>query len=1038
MRWYGVKEEKQVVRRLIIGIVALILFLGCIGWLLFSFHSSSPHPSKVAKADKIHVAIVNEDSGSYYQRKVYHLGNDYLSQLKDTKNYDYVVVPRGVAENGIRKDDYQLVVYIPDNFSNKVMEINNPNPNKLDIQYKINASNEATKHQCEKIASSMIRDLNSRLTDVYTVGVMGNLYNAQNQVNDIYKRQGQLANQYKLHLADPIASYSESFPDLNQQTKTLNQSNQDVQKEISGTTLDGYTNSLDQIKTMNQSVSDLIKKQSETNHNQAEIVSQLLKVDQQMFDEETTQFLNAMDQQNQDIQQMITQQGETVYPSLKEDFLQYSQQYEDKVKQLNQQMDKNQKESQSRTQQLLADIRREYGTDKLTLGDVLKKQNSELFDDLQKQSRDVSSLQRLVNELPFTSLPENVPFSEETKKSIQGSLDQLDESLGSLNITFDGNEEEMAEYNHLQEEIKKLSDDLEKEQTKEIVISEMKQMKGAVFTVQLPKNFQLDLSQTDDLKIDKLSEDRYQIELLKDVSQLTLPVTYHLKDLNDQSSTIQVIYRSAIKPSHEKPGGESSSSSDYSSTSSTSQTSTSSSEAESQPTEMTVHIDIAPHFDHWNDFIKKREAVSKIEGEFVERYSQAEQLAGECLKAQENNAIPAVLSVDLDQSLCKLISKIENDNQNKEANLQTSLNQERDQIQQSKKDYVEKIDTNLKEMASLNKDIHSQMETLKKLQAKMGKLQKEVPTDTDSEDHTDELKSVSEDMTTLGNDVQSSRDQTNDNMTQFDEIHQQFSELDHTIQEVEKGNKGLKTQSGDLQKEFQTELSKSGNFSQSFVKVLNTAYKNGVPNEQLMAFISNPLKGKSDEIINEKTQSYDLTAWILVLSILSWFVAYIVQSIHYPKSYFSHLRTQRSEQMFKLLIQSLLAIVIGCGLAYLSQSQFPLEHSQRLWWYMSFVIIAWLMVLANYNLMHYLSLIGTGISLGLTLIYLMNAYKLIHLSSINLLAVFNQVLLDVLLNQADFFLSLLMVGVISILLILLPILIPGKRMTLKKVKDKES
>ena len=56
------------------------------------------------------------------------------------------------------------------------------------------------------------------------------------------------------------------------------------------------------------------------------------------------------------------------------------------------------------------------------------------------------------------------------------------------------------------------------------------------------------------------------------------------------------------------------------------------------------------------------------------------------------------------------------------------------------------------------------------------------------------------------------------------------------------------------------------------------------------------------------------------------------------------------------------------------------------------------------------------------MIYLLNAYRVIHFSSINVLAIFNHVLLDVLLNQATFFLSLLMIGVLCILFILVPIL----------------
>ena len=993
------------------------------------------------KADKIHVAIVNEDSGSYYQKKIYHLGNDYLSQLKDTKHYDYVVVPRGVAENGIQKDEYQLVIYIPNNFSNKVMEINNPDPQKLEIQYKMNASNEATKHQCEKIASSMIRDLNRRLTDIYTVGVMGNLYNAQNQVNAIYHRQGQLVNQYQHHLSDPIASYSESFPDLNQQANTINQSNQEMQKGISNATLESCTDSMDQITKMNQTLSDIIKKQSETNHNQAEIVSQLLMVDQKMFDNETTQFLNTMGEQNQSIQQEITQQGDTVYPALKEDFIQYSQQYEDKVNQLNQQLDKDQADSKAKTQQLMTSIRQEYGTETLTLGDVLKKQNPKLFNQLQKQARDVSCLQRLLDELPFTRLPENSLLSEEIKKDIQTSLDQLNQSLDKLKktgliMTFHGNKDETSDYDKLQNEMKHMSDDMDKEQTKEIIISNMKQMKGSKWNVQLPENFQLNLSNHHNIKVTSQSNHHYQIELLDNISQLKLPITYHLKDLNNTSAVIKVSYCSSENKMTKQPIRESSDEHDAhlaNTDSSSASSPTAESNQQRDPAEMTFQIDISPYFDHWMDFIKEREAMSQIEGKWQERYSQAAQLAGECVESQKKNVVSTVLSVDLDQPLSQLMTQIEQDHLKKETDLQKELNQESDQIQKSKENYTDKLEANLKKMASLNQDIHSQMETLKKLQSKMNQLQKEVPTNTRSEDYTSELKSVSESMTSLGEAVQSSRQQTNDHMKQFDHIHQQFSELDHTIQEVEKGNKGLKTQSSDLQKEFQTELAKSGDFSQSFVKVLNTAYKNGVPNEQLMAFISNPLKGKSNEIINEKTQSYDLTIWVLIVAILSWFVAYVVQSIHYPSSYFSYLKTQRSEQIMKLLIQSILAVVIGCGVAYLSQSHFPLEHSQRLWWFISLGMISWLMILANYNLIHYFSFMGTGISLSCIMIYLMNAYKVIHFNSINALAIFNQVLLDVLLNQATFFLSLLIMGILCILLILIPILFSG-RVRLNKVR----
>ena len=49
------------------------------------------------------------------------------------------VVPRGVAESGLKNNNYQLAVFIPTDFSAKIVEADNPDPQKLDIQYKINA-----------------------------------------------------------------------------------------------------------------------------------------------------------------------------------------------------------------------------------------------------------------------------------------------------------------------------------------------------------------------------------------------------------------------------------------------------------------------------------------------------------------------------------------------------------------------------------------------------------------------------------------------------------------------------------------------------------------------------------------------------------------------------------------------------------------------------------------------------------------------------------------------------------------------------------
>ena len=179
---------KPAIRKGIIAIVAILLMLGSV-WFLAK-NSTSMKTSNKKVEQPLHVAVVNEDDGSFYCNKVYLLGRDYINQLKDNSKRDWVMVSRSVAENGLKKDEYQLVIFIPHDFSSKVMDINNPSPDKLNIKYKVNTTNSKDKVECELIAKQMIKDMNQRLTNIYKLNIMGNLYNAQNQVKDIYHRQG--------------------------------------------------------------------------------------------------------------------------------------------------------------------------------------------------------------------------------------------------------------------------------------------------------------------------------------------------------------------------------------------------------------------------------------------------------------------------------------------------------------------------------------------------------------------------------------------------------------------------------------------------------------------------------------------------------------------------------------------------------------------------------------------------------------------------------------------------------------------------------
>lgn len=67
----------------------------------------------------MNIAFVNEDQGADYSGKNYRFGDAIqTSVLKDT-THDWATVSRGVAESGLKRDVYNLMIVIPSDFSKK-------------------------------------------------------------------------------------------------------------------------------------------------------------------------------------------------------------------------------------------------------------------------------------------------------------------------------------------------------------------------------------------------------------------------------------------------------------------------------------------------------------------------------------------------------------------------------------------------------------------------------------------------------------------------------------------------------------------------------------------------------------------------------------------------------------------------------------------------------------------------------------------------------------------------------------------------------
>lgn len=83
------------------------------------------------------IAIVNEDIGLTKDEESVEMGVEVVTILADGSPYEWKVMGRGAAENGLKSNQYDAIVYIPSNFSENIMSYDQRNPEKAEFSYKV-------------------------------------------------------------------------------------------------------------------------------------------------------------------------------------------------------------------------------------------------------------------------------------------------------------------------------------------------------------------------------------------------------------------------------------------------------------------------------------------------------------------------------------------------------------------------------------------------------------------------------------------------------------------------------------------------------------------------------------------------------------------------------------------------------------------------------------------------------------------------------------------------------------------------------------
>ncbi|AOV09285.1 hypothetical protein BI350_16115 [Sporosarcina ureilytica] len=150
-------------RKLIIPMIA-ILFIPVLYAGMFLWAFWDPY----ANMEDLPVAIVNLDEGATLDGEELALGKELSDTLIEDQTFKFMAVSKEEAEKGLQKQDYYVVIEIPENFSEHATTLLDENPEKLTIIYKPNEGFNFLSAQIGETAMDRIRaEVNEKVASTY-------------------------------------------------------------------------------------------------------------------------------------------------------------------------------------------------------------------------------------------------------------------------------------------------------------------------------------------------------------------------------------------------------------------------------------------------------------------------------------------------------------------------------------------------------------------------------------------------------------------------------------------------------------------------------------------------------------------------------------------------------------------------------------------------------------------------------------------------------------------------------------------------------
>lgn len=1112
-----------------------------------------------AKKDKedadmrLNIALVNEDAGVNKNNIDYNLGADYVKKIEKDVTYNWFTVSRGIAENGLKSGTYNLLVTIPSNFSSKLLELDNEAPEKVQVNYKINANGNATlENESRSVGRRIVNDLNQQLVDLYVVSIIDNLYTAQQNIEKVYTNQTDSVGKFQDILYQPTINFKDYLPGITSQSQSALQAN-----DLLTNTLVDFMKNPETLVSSNQDFStlleQLLKQRADGKLSYEDFVKTLTSMDESLLSSETSSLYSTLENLNQ---------------SLQNDFVTSDDgngRYIEQMNELNNQLFASKEDVEKQIAELenienkyfetySTDFFKQFGiydpddASKVTFGHVLKKMNYSSSNNLETFNQDyLTTTQARLDSLPYKVDTEDidemneifqymdVPYNDEkTLKNISRQTEKIKSQVEKVNERIEKANEKIKENNTLNNDDAQLIElltwntdpDFVKEKSSHYqnlkeAFDKLKYKKETLLDTTGDKNrkyFQINtenfdggslsisnINELNELGITAISFDRDGNNLVGNTANPIgqkrdrITIYYSFSDSYDEYSTkgapffdIQLqkeieSVKSATVPaatvttkpvfsalttdaqanSEEEPTEETSTSASEN----LEQSSESETEASEQTTQPEVRqVQPAPnqqdsratkrYVAEWRQVTDTTLFLDREYQQAKRTYSEEIGKVLELYDGVENditnfNKYPFdVFNNLLDMNMTEMFKQVLNStfatghykDQHKKLE---SLKQQALDIDRQSGRIGEKLQEIQGNTMNLNENVKSHLAQIADWQKTMTEATtSETKVASDNTATDTEISAIDSMLETTKKQAEMLKEASDMNVKEAESVKSVFTSFDKDVQTAQKNGEDLSANADIIMDNLNKELLNNNDFVSAFIKVLNNAHKDGVPNNTLLQFIANPVNGKAEATI-KTTEVNEPFTWILIMYTLSLFVAYLFATqpvVRKVKNKFKKEKLWLKDNMLETLLLSLSAIGIGLILSMLSISELGIVKESQIVWGMMVILFMLIFSLLNHYAMKQFHIVGFALSLFLFISYVFvtnaigktkgNNPMVDLIRSINPLSIGENNLADILANNALNIVQIILYLLVIAALILFNIFIWKPRRKAKEVVPK--